>query len=158
MVRQLSDLYWILVRFHFISKETDTRFCLPIFKAIKSQNSTVKINKLTAWRKICHEWLSRTSYTLPCMQLEVSLPRSLRLATGPYRSLLHSVHTFTPYFCDSNSHIFFHLLSDDPQGFFPSGFPTKIVYIFIMALIRATWHAHLTPPPPPSLNALIMFG
>ena len=31
-----------------------------------------------------------------------------------------------------------------PKGFFPSGFPTKILYALLDCFIRATWPAHLS--------------
>jgi hypothetical protein len=50
---------------------------------------------------------------------------------------MYPVHTFPPY-----SNITPHLLLGIPNDLFPSGFPTKILYVFFTSLMRATWLAH----------------
>ena len=38
-----------------------------------------------------------------------------------------------------------HLLLGLPSGLYPSGFPTKTIYILLLSPIRATWPAHFIP-------------
>jgi len=48
-----------------------------------------------------------------------------------------------------------HLRLGLPSGLFPAGFVPRILYVFIIFLIRATWPAHLILP---DLITLIIFG
>jgi hypothetical protein len=48
-----------------------------------------------------------------------------------------------------------HLRLGLTNGFFPSGFPTKILYAFLISPMRAKFHAHHTRL---DLITLIMFG
>jgi hypothetical protein len=50
---------------------------------------------------------------------------------------MHPVHTFTP--CFPKSHYSIILPSRSPNGLFPSGFPTKILYAFLIYTMRATF-------------------
>jgi hypothetical protein len=55
---------------------------------------------------------------------------------------IHSTHYHTTYL--RSSLISSHLHSGPPCGLFPSEFPTKILYTFIISSMRATWPSHLT--------------
>jgi len=71
------------------------------------------------------------------MEPESSLPRSQEPATGLY-SEPHASNPYLPTILSS------HLCLDFPSGLFPSSFPTKILYIFLIAPMRATFPIHLT--------------
>jgi hypothetical protein len=49
---------------------------------------------------------------------------------------------FNPIFIRSIIILPYHLRLGLPSGLFPSGFPTKILYTFLISPIRATCHTH----------------
>jgi len=55
---------------------------------------------------------------------------------------MNPVHTFPTHFPNMHSNIIFHLCPGLPNGLFLSGFPTKILYTFLISPMRAT---HLAP-------------
>jgi hypothetical protein len=66
-----------------------------------------------------------------------------RLPLVPIPSQMNPVHTFPPYFSQVHSNIILPLCLGLPSGLFPSDFRTKILYGFLIVLVRATCIAHL---------------
>jgi len=64
----------------------------------------------------------------------------------PILNQINPVQTFPPYFPKINSNINLHLRLGLPSGVFPSGFPTEILYAFLVYPKRATYPAHLILP------------
>jgi len=78
------------------------------------------------------------------MEPEGSLPRSKQPATCPCPEPHHSSPSPPhPTSCKSILILSSHLLVGIPSGFFPSGFPTKTLYMPLLLPIRATCPAHL---------------
>jgi hypothetical protein len=63
-------------------------------------------------------------------------------------SQIHLVHTSAPTFAKIYSNTILLLRLDFPSGLFPSGFPTNILYVFIISPMRAT------APPIPFISTL----
>jgi hypothetical protein len=66
------------------------------------------------------------------MEPEGSLPCSQKPSTGPTLSQMNSVHT-TPSYVSPVLKLSFLLRLYLPNGLFPSGFPTKILYEFLFS-------------------------
>jgi hypothetical protein len=88
------------------------------------------------------------------MEPEGSLPCSQELSTGPYPESDRSSPNH-PILSKIHFNIATHLRLGLPSGLFPSGFPTNILYAFLLSPIRATFHVHLIFL---DLIILIMFG
>jgi hypothetical protein len=56
---------------------------------------------------------------------------------------MNPVHNFPPYFPKIHSSIISYLRLYLPSGLFPSGFPTKILYAFLISSMRATFPVSL---------------
>jgi hypothetical protein len=65
------------------------------------------------------------------------------------------VHIFQTIFLRSILILSYHLRLGFPSGHFHSAFPTKILYVFFISPIRATWASHLIHL---DLITLIIFG
>jgi hypothetical protein len=65
------------------------------------------------------------------MEPKGSLPCPQEPATAPY-----PIDTFKPYFCKIHFNIILHLRLGPPSDLFPPGFPTKILYAFLISPIR----------------------
>ena len=61
----------------------------------------------------------------------------------PILSHLDPVHTPTSHFLKMHLILFSHLRLGLASGFFPSGFPTKILYTPLFSPVRATYPSHL---------------
>jgi hypothetical protein len=57
---------------------------------------------------------------------------------APTLSQMNPVHILSPYFPKVHSNLSPHLHLGPPSGLFPSGFPTQILYAFLISLMRAT--------------------
>jgi hypothetical protein len=64
-------------------------------------------------------------------------------STGPYPEPVRSSPHHPNLSLRSILILSTHLRLGLPSGFFPSGFPTNILYAFLVSPIRATWPAHL---------------
>jgi hypothetical protein len=55
---------------------------------------------------------------------------------------MNSVHTFPPYFRKIHSNIILSSIPSLPSGIFPLGFPTKILYAFLISTCppETAWH------------------
>jgi len=58
-------------------------------------------------------------------------------------SKMNPVHTFPPYFSKIYSNIILPSMPSLPSSVFPSGFPTKILYTFVVFPMYATQPTHL---------------
>jgi hypothetical protein len=76
------------------------------------------------------------------MEPEGSLPCSQEPSTGPYPESDRS-SPYHPIFLRSIFILSNHLRLRLPSGIFPSGFPTKILYVFLFSPIRATCPVNL---------------
>jgi hypothetical protein len=78
------------------------------------------------------------------MEPEGSLPCSQEPATGHYPELhASSPHLSILFLLKSILILSSHLRLGLPNGLFPSGRPTKILYVFLFTPVRATFPAHL---------------
>jgi len=56
---------------------------------------------------------------------------------------MNPVHKFPHCLCKIHYYIYFPSRLVLPSGLFPSGFPNRILYTFLIYPMRATWPAHL---------------
>jgi len=76
------------------------------------------------------------------MEPEGSLPCSQELA--PFLSQMRTVHTFPLYFPKINYSIIFPFVPLSYELSFPSGFPTNILYAYLIFPVCTTCPSHLT--------------
>jgi len=67
---------------------------------------------------------------------------------------MNAIHTVPPHFSKNHSNMF-HLRLGLPNGLFPSGFPTKLLYEFLISCMGSMYLAHLILH---ELIPLITFG
>jgi hypothetical protein len=77
------------------------------------------------------------------MEPESSLLCSQEPATGPYTEPDNSSHTLQPFFLRFILILSSYLCSGLSSGLFASGFPTKILYAFLISTIHAICSAYL---------------
>jgi hypothetical protein len=76
------------------------------------------------------------------MEPKGSLPCSQEPSIGPYHEPGQS-SPYHPILSKIHFNIISHLCLGFPSGHFPSGFPTKIRYAYLLSPIRATCPTHL---------------
>jgi len=76
------------------------------------------------------------------MEHEGSLPCSQGTAIGLTLSHLNPVHTVNLTSLRTILILFFHLFLGFPSGLFPTGFPTEILYAFLIYPMPATCPTH----------------
>jgi hypothetical protein len=62
----------------------------------------------------------------------------------PTLSQMYPINTFPLYIPKTITILFSHLRLDLPNSLFPSGFPTKILWEFLISPMHASCPAHLT--------------
>jgi len=108
------------------------------------RGNRVLTDQLTSWSRIILEKLIVTQLANnhpPLMEPEGSLPCSQGPAISPYpepdESSLHLPTLIHKIYAD----VSFHLRMGLPSGHFPSGFPAKFLYAFLIS------HVHVHTPP-----------
>ena len=102
---------------------------------------------LTPWSRVLLEKLTGfpANQEIPCIlwNLKVYYHTHKRLPPVPILSQLHPVPTTPSHFRRSILILSSHLCLGLPNSLFPSGFPTKTLYVTLLSPIRATCVAHL---------------
>jgi len=93
-------------------------------------NPTNSMEQGPSWEAISHTASQEITHLLWNSMVHYPLHNSLPLV--PILSQVHPVHSFPP--CLPKIH---------SNTVFPSGFPTKILYAFLISPIHPTWPAHL---------------
>jgi len=104
------------------------------------------IISLTWWSRVIFKelivtQLVKNSHLLWNPKVHCCVHKSLPLA--PILSHIHPVYTFWPYFAKVYSDIIIPCMPSLPSGFFPLGFPTKLLYACLISPMHATFPVHL---------------